>query len=341
MQQTDSHSQNKLNNVGIVLLNMGGPKTLEDVQPFLFNLFADPDIINLPFFMKPFQKQLAWLIARNRSKGTKEMYQHIGNGSPILEITENLAQKIEQELKDTFNGIKTNVAMRYTYPRAEDAIKQLKENNVENLILFSQYPHYADSTTLSSIKDFHKAALKLNFQPKKIIEIDEWGLEPEYISWWVNGIINTIKEKHVTLDKSVHLIFSAHGLPKRYVDKGEKYPFRIQKSVAEVIDQLGDDIISKINYHISYQSRAGPLEWTKPYTDDLIEEIVEKDAKTIIIVPFGFVSNHVETLFEIDILYGDLAKEKGIENYYRVEVPDDDDAYAKAITKMILRKIEG
>lgn len=337
MQKEQAPLQSK--KVGIVLLNMGGPKDLEAVRPFLFNLFADGDIINLPLLIKPFQKQIALLIAKIRTPSTSKMYEQIGGGSPILPITEDLGNKLIEQLNTSKTNFVSAVAMRYTKPGSEDAVKKLINENVTDVILFSQYPHFADSTSGSSLRDFYAAVNKYDYYPDSITEIDEWGTEPEYLEWWISGIKEKLEGLSVPLNKNVHLIFSAHGLPKRYIDRGETYPDRVKDAVDLIVNDLGE-IADQISIHLSFQSQAGPIEWTKPYTDELLKEIADNNGKAVIIVPIGFVSNHVETLYEIDILYKNQALEAGIEIYERVEVPDANENYAEMIANLVRRRWE-
>lgn len=323
--------------LGLILLNMGGPKDLDAVEPFLYNLFADPEIIVLPRLLRPFQKPLAWLISKFRTPSTSDMYQQIGNGSPILQITNQLGSEMEQYFSNGFDYIYSSSLMRYTPPRANEVIKKLQEEDINTIILFSQYPHYAESTSGSSFNEFYQELEKVDYNPK-IIEVKEWGTEPEYLNWWKRGIINTFEKNDIPLNENTHLIFSAHGLPMRYVNAGEEYPNRILEAAELIMDKLGD-IPKQISTHVSFQSQAGPIEWTKPYTDELIDEIAEENGEYIVIVPLGFVSNHVETLYEIDILYKDQAEDLGITNYYSIDVPDADPKYAKEISEMVKRII--
>jgi ferrochelatase len=328
----------KKQKVGLVLLNMGGPPDLDSVRPFLYQLFSDPTLIKLPRFIRFLQKPLAWLIAKFRAPATKKMYQAIGNGSPIRTITEDLAQLLENELKSMEIDAKVVVAMRYTEPRATMAIETLEKHGTEKIILFSQYPHYADSTTGSSLSDFYNYLHRNEtLQLAEVIEIEDWGLENEYVQWWVNKVRDKIDKSE--LKDGIHVIFSAHGLPQRYIDQGETYPERLQLTVDEIVERLERN--GQVTYHLAYQSKAGPFPWTQPYTEDVLKEIAVQDPSLVIMVPLGFVSNHVETLYEIDILYAGQAKELGIKNFDRVEVPDADPSYAKGITHLILRKLEG
>ncbi|MHA2248904.1 MAG: ferrochelatase [Candidatus Kariarchaeaceae archaeon] len=331
--------QEKEGKLGIVLLNMGGPADINSVRPFLYELFSDQEIINFPKFLRPFQKPIAWLIAKFRAPKTKQMYDAIGGGSPIKKITEDLAISLENELIENGVPSKVVVSMRYAEPRSNEAISILERENIEKLVLFSQYPHYAKSTSGSSLNDFYTNIPKESFLNSiETIEIDDWGLEDEYISWWVAKIKEKLDATEI-LDNSIHIIFSAHGIPKKYVEAGEKYPERIEAAYYKILNQLGK-VRTQVATHLAYQSRAGPVEWTQPYTDKLLIKIGQLEPSKVIIVPLGFVSNHVETLYEIDILFANIAKENGISDFSRVEVPDSDPLYAKNMSKLIVKRLK-
>ncbi|MHA2099028.1 MAG: ferrochelatase [Candidatus Kariarchaeaceae archaeon] len=325
---------------GIVFFNMGGPENLESVRPFLYNLFSDNEIINLPWFISPFQKQLAWLIAKFRSKSTQAMYKSIGGRSYTNDITQELADEVNTVLDKKGIQNKSVIAMRYAPPRVESAILQLEKENVDTLVLFTQYPHYAKSTTGSSYNDFYKHLEGTSLEKKEKIVIEDWGTEPAYIDWWVNAIKRVVNKLDHTIDENVHILFTAHGLPMKYIKAGEEYPIRIEQAMNSIVEKLGS-IGKDVTTHLAYQSKAGPFPWTQPYTHDKLEEISKTDPKTVIMVPLGFVSNNVETLYEIDILYSDLAQELGINDYRRVQVPDQDSEYANSIADMLHKYIEG
>lgn len=324
---------------GIVFFNMGGPKDLESVRPFLYNLFSDNEIINLPWFISPFQKPLAWLIAKFRSKSTQEMYKKMGGRSYTNDITQELADEVNKELLRKGIDSASVIAMRYAPPRVEDAINQLEQEDIDTLVLFTQYPHYAKSTTGSSYNDFNRYLEDSSLSGKTKIVIDDWGTEAAYIDWWVNAITRVINKLESPVDENIHIVFTAHGLPLKYIKAGEKYPERIEQARDDIIQKLGD-IGKNAQFHLAYQSKAGPFPWTQPYTHDKLEEISKTNPRTVIMVPLGFVSNNVETLYEIDILYSELAQELGIKDYRRVQVPDQDSEYVKNIADMLQKYIE-
>ena len=312
----------------IVLLNMGGPSDLESVRPFLVELFSDPELIDLPLILKPFQRFIANIIAKFRFKKTQSMYEQIGGGSPVLDITNEFADKLQNNL-----GIPVFVVMRYTQPRSERIVKILGERGIKRVILFSQYPFYSRSTSSSSINEFK---LHLNFDVELDI-LDNWGSIDPHIFYWVDSIEKEIKELETKSEcsESLNIVFSAHGLPTKYVNNGEKYPSFV-KQAADQIEELLVKRGHNANFHLSYQSKVGPVEWLKPYTDDIIRDLSNSEA--LIIVPLGFLTDHVETLFEIDIEYQLLAKEMNIKNFARAAVPNADPIYVKSIAEYIRSK---
>ncbi|MCE7734951.1 MAG: ferrochelatase [Candidatus Heimdallarchaeota archaeon] len=324
----------------IILLNMGGPQNLGEVKPFLNKLFADADLIQLPFYLKPFQGLIAKIITKSRYKVTQKMYQKIGGGSPIVEITKNFASNISDEFE---TGVVVKSVMRYSQPSSEQVIKQLEKLGVEKIILFSQYPYNSSATTGSSVKDFVKFFKRSNLKDRcKVRILDDWGLEHAYTRWWVRGIIKELKKLKdlgIDLDKKIHVVFTVHGLPKSYIERGDKYKDQVEVSMVKIVDEVKDNGYSP-TFHLSYQSKVGPVEWIRPYTEDIIKE-VSAIAEAMIMVPLGFVSNHVETLYEIDILYKNLATDLGINYFTRVEVPDADKKYSRGIAKMLEKSMEG
>ena len=322
----------------IVLLNMGGPQNLGEVKPFLTKLFSDKDLIQLPIFLRPFQFIIALIIARSRIKVTQNMYSQIGGGSPIVDITNTFAKNIA----DIFdNEVLVKPVMRYCQPRAKQVIDQLEKLEIEKIILFSQYPYNSLATTGSSLKDFMRSFTKSRLNKScKIIIIDDWGLEQAYLDWWSLEITKEIdKLKALGINNNIHVIFTVHGLPVSYIERGDKYKDQVEKSKAVIVDKVNKRGYNPI-FHLSYQSKVGPVEWIKPYTTDIIREIADPTG-TIVMVPLGFVTDHVETLYEIDILYSNLANELGVNYFSRVRVPGSDKQYCSGIVKMIKKSMDG
>lgn len=287
---------------GIVLLNMGGPETLEDVRPFLFNLFSDREIIKLgPAFM---QKPLAWYISKKRAPKSRVLYSKIGGGSPLNRITEAQAKALEHALlpDGKYYVVK---AMRYWTPTAEIAIKQLEEQKVDRIIAIPLYPHFSKATSGSSLTDFKKkfSASKLASTIKQVEEIPSWPVQVQYIDCLVENIREGISRFN---EHRVQLLFSAHSLPVSFIDDGDPYIDHIKQTIRKI------ESIINIESKLCYQSKSGPVEWLAPSTLDTIRDLASQGCKNLLVVPISFVSDHVETLYEIDIMFKEEAKELGM-----------------------------
>ncbi len=315
-------------NTAVLFLQMGGPSSLDEVKPFLQALFRDPDLIRLPFFIRPVQGLVARIIAHFRTPRTREMYKQIGGGSPILRITHSLVSKIKEDLHSEGVDVETMEVMRYTNPRSEAAGKMIQVADIQRLVLFPLYPHYSHSTSGSSFKDIEAHMEKIGFQGE-IKRIEDWSTAPFYIQWWANGINEALESVPEPLRDSTHVVFSAHGLPRRYVEQGDPYSERVELAAQSVMQQLQ----TETSWHLGYQSRVGPVEWLGPYVDETLAELGEQGVKSVIVVPLGFVSDHVETLYEIDQVYRQIANEAGISHFFRVPVPNDDNTFTRGLSE--------
>lgn len=308
----------------VVLFNLGGPDAPEAVQPFLFNLFNDGAIIGVP---QPMRWLLAKLISSRRAPVAREIYSHLGGKSPLLELTQAQASALETALKaaqpdDTFRVV---IAMRYWKPFAADAARELKEFAPDEITLLPLYPQFSTTTTGSSVKDWAKAAKKAGLEaPTKTVCC--YPLNADFIQ----AHADLLKE-HMP-ESGARVLFSAHGLPKRVVERGDPYQWQVEQTVDAVVKALG---MPGLDYVTCYQSRVGPLEWIGPSTDD---EIVRagKDGKPLVVVPIAFVSEHSETLVELDIEYGKLAEENGVPSYTRVPALGTAEGYVEALQAAVL-----
>lgn len=298
--------------IGILLLNLGGPEKPEDVRPFLFNLFSDPEIIRLPFTWM--QRPLAWLIATGRTRKSIENYAQIGGGSPLRRITEEQAHALEMRLHQRSVDATAYIGMRYWHPFTEEAIARLKRDRVDRLVILPLYPQFSISTSGSSFRLLERLQKDdPEFSAIPYTVIPSWYQRLGYLE----AMADLIRQE---LDKSehpdqVHIFFSAHGVPLSYVEEaGDPYQREIEDCTARIMRTL-----KRPNAHtLAYQSRVGPVEWLKPYTEDAIEELGAKGVHELLVVPISFVSEHIETLQEIDIEYRELAEESGIEHFRRV-----------------------
>jgi len=303
--------------IGVLLLNLGGPETLDDVQPFLFNLFADPDIIRLPRLFRFLQRPLAKLISTFRAPKSKEGYASIGGGSPLRKITDEQANalKIALEKKNLHTNI--YVGMRYWYPFTEEAIDQIKKDKITKLVVLPLYPQYSISTSGSSIRVLQNIVKEdPYFAGLPVSIIESWYQRDGYVKSMADLI-----EKELSAfsnPEEVMIFFSAHGVPLTYVeDAGDPYRDQMEDCIALIMGELRSRGI--LNSHtLAYQSRVGPVQWLKPYTDEVLVELGQKGVKSLLAVPVSFVSEHIETLEEIDMEYKELALESGIENWGRV-----------------------
>ena len=291
----------------IILFNLGGPDSLDAVQPFLFNLFNDPAILSLPTILR---YPLAKFISKRRTPIAKAIYAEMGGKSPIFEETQAQANALEQALKQEADKYKCFIVMRCWNPRAIDVVKKVKEFNPQQIILLPLYPQYSDATSGSSIKEWSDICKKenLNIDTKTICC---YPTEKDFILSYAN----LIKEK-INLNKlsETTLVFSAHGLPENKIKQGDPYQWQVENTVSHLVKKLS---IPNLNYILSYQSRVGPLKWILPSTETTIKDEAKKK-KIIVVVPVAFVSEHSETLVELDIEYKKLAIENGSKDYIRI-----------------------
>ncbi|KAJ1430330.1 Ferrochelatase, active site [Sesbania bispinosa] len=315
--------------VGVLLLNLGGPETLNDVQPFLFNLFADPDIIRLPRLFRFLQRPLAKLISVLRAPKSKEGYAAIGGGSPLRKITDDQALALKMALEA--KGLSSNVyvGMRYWYPFTEEAVQQIKRDGITRLVVLPLYPQFSISTTGSSIRvlqHMFREDAYLSRLPVSII--NSWYQREGYVKSMADLIEKELqsfsepKEVDFILVLNAFIIamifFSAHGVPVSYVeDAGDPYRDQMEECIFLIMQELKARGINN-EHTLAYQSRVGPVQWLKPYTDEVLVELGQKGVRSLLAVPVSFVSEHIETLEEIDMEYKDLALESGIKNWARV-----------------------
>ena len=291
----------------VILFNLGGPDSLDAVEPFLFNLFNDPAIISLPSFLR---YPLAKFISKKRTPIAKAIYAEMGGKSPILEETQSQADAIELNLRGEKDEYKCFITMRCWNPRAQETIKKVKEFSPDEIILLPLYPQYSNATSGSSIKEWTELCKKENLTTETKI-ICCYPTEKDFILSYASLIKDKI---NINKLKETTLIFSAHGLPENKIKQGDPYQWQVEQSVKELVKKLA---IEDLNYILSYQSRVGPLKWIGPSTENVIKDEAKKN-KIIIVVPVAFVSEHSETLVELDIEYKKLAEENGSKNYVRV-----------------------
>ena len=323
--------------VGVLLLNLGGPETLEDVQPFLFNLFADDSIIRLPAAARFLQRPLAQLISTLRAPKSAEGYRAIGGGSPLLRITMEQAAALEKALAARGTDARVYVGMRYWKPFMEDAVAALRRDGVTDLIVLPLYPQFSISTSGSSLR-LLEAMMDADpaLAGRRHAVVSSW--------YWRRGYLDAMadlitKELDKFADPSiVEIFFSAHGVPVSYVLEGDPYQAEMEDCVRLIMDRVKERGYDN-GHSLAYQSRVGPVEWLTPYTDDRIRELGKDGTKAMLAVPVSFVSEHIETLEEIDVEYRELAEASGIDQWRRVPALNTDARFIGDLADLVLDKL--
>jgi ferrochelatase len=302
----------------LVLLNMGGPNDLGEVELFLKNMFNDPNILTIK---SPLLRRLvASLIVAMRKKEAVENYRKLGGKSPLVELTKKLADKLAARLPDTH----VTFAMRYTPPFADAAIAELKSQGTREVTLLPLYPHYSTTTTKSSLEDFYARAKEAGFGAT-FKEIGPFFAHPRYN----DALLERIDEAMEGADaKEYTLIFSAHSLPQRIVDRGDPYLSQVQEHVELLKKRLGERFGG---YELAFQSKLGPVKWLEPALDETLQKFA---GKKVLVVPISFILDNSETLFELHREYGELAKEAGLADYRVAKCPNDSDTFAQAIEEL-------
>ena len=315
--------------IAVVLLNLGGPDRPESVKRFLFNLFNDPLIIRLPGILRT---PLAWLISTRRNKEAQAIYSEIGGKSPILEITTAQAEALSAKL--TAHGMDNQVfvSMRYWHPMTDEVVQKVKAYNPDHVFLLPLYPQYSTTTSKSSLDIWFKESKKQNLKVpikyaccyptnKKLIEAHSQLIQKQILE---------------VKNKKIRILFSAHSLPVSIIKSGDPYQWQVQQTVLSIMN----GIKGAEDHVLCYQSKVTPVKWLEPSTPDEIKKAIQDDM-AIIIVPIAFVSDHSETLVELDVEYKNLAEEMGSKDYYRIEALNINEIFIEGLKDMVLEGQEG
>lgn len=316
--------------IAIVLLNLGGPDSLDSVEPFLYNLFSDPDIIDFPLSFL-FRKKLAKIISSKRAPKIQEQYKKIGGKSPILDYTRTQAKMLQERLAIHNSQFTFHVfmAMRYWHPFTDEIIEEINKKDIKKILLLPLYPHYSKATTGSNLNEWNR----LNPGLETII-IKNYHLNTFYIKAIIERINESLNQFPENKRNDVYILFSAHGSPLKLVKQGDPYSFQIKETVDAVIESGG----FRQKSGLSFQSKVGPLKWLTPSTHDTIIKLGQDNIKHLLIVPISFVSDHLETLYEINIEYRRLAVENGIEHFGMTQGLNDSPYFIDALEDIILKK---
>jgi ferrochelatase len=311
---------------GIVLFNLGGPDSPEAVEPFLRNLFSDPAIISLPGIVR---LPLARVIARRRAPFARAIYDHMGGRSPILEETQAQARALEAALgPDT----KVVVAMRCWHPFSDGAAEALRRFAPDRIVLLPLYPQFSSTTSASSFLDWERAARKAGLTARTT-RICCYPSNAGFIAAAAAKIRAAMENPAPGI--SYRLLLSAHGLPKRTIEKGDPYQFQVERTAQSLVDALG---IKDLDWNVCYQSRVGPLKWLEPSTDGEIHR-AGRDGKGVVVAPIAFVSEHSETLVELDIEYRKLAEQVGVPDYRRAGTVSADPAFIDGLSNLVRKAL--
>jgi len=312
----------------VLLLQMGGPDSLDAVEPFLRNLFSDRDIIRIgPAFLQPL---IARIIARRRAPKVEGYYRKIGGKSPLRELTEAQAAALEERLGA---GFRCFVAMRYWHPTTVEALAAIKKEGISRIVALSLYPHYSRATTGSSVNELKRVLAEAGTQ-FEVSYVDRFYDHPLYIRALAERIgegIATFAERD-----TVELVFSAHSLPRSFIDQGDPYLSHIEETVRLVMERLGE-----VDYHLAFQSRAGPVKWLEPSTEEMIRHLAAHGCRNMLMVLLSFVSDHIETLYEIDVQYGEEARALGIGTFRRSPSLNDAPLFIDCLADLVLKAVNG
>jgi len=314
---------------GILLLNFGGPWTLSDVKPFLYRLFANPRVlVGIP---APLRQLLAFVIAQVKGPSAIKNYRSIGGGSPQLKWTVMQAEGLRELLRG--DEVRVEVGMRSSEPSIDGALKRMQFWGADQLTLVPLFPQFSTTTTGTCLDVVEDNLNKLGWRPQ-LTTITHWPDHPEYISLLrrsVDEAISLAKSERNGSTGPIHVVFSAHSLPMKIVERGDPYADDVARTVRAVTEGL------ETPWSLAFQSRNGRLPWLKPYLQDELKRLGREGVDTVVVVPISFVSDHIETLYELDRLFMEIARKHGIKHYYRARCFNDD-AQFPHVLQSILRE---
>jgi len=333
---------------------------------FLYNLFADPDIIRLPPLLSPLQTLIAWFISKRRAPKSREAYASIGGGSPILQYSQQQADLLRQSCRDRYGvDVQSYIGMRYWHPFTEEALEQIRKDDIEALVILPLYPQFSISTSGSSLRvlqeEIAMSARSSNsnsnnlgrWNPNMVhTVVPSWYDRPGYVQAMASLLrreLDAFTEEQLAEakaaapnEKPLHVLFSAHGVPQSYIEAGDPYQRQIIDCVARISAAIVGDggAYDHVEMHLSYQSRVGPIEWLRPYTDDVLPALGARGVRNLVVVPISFVSEHIETLEEIDIEYRELAEESGVTHWRRCPALNTDPAFIDDMADMVMEALQ-
>jgi ferrochelatase len=320
--------------VGVVLLQLGGPDSLESVEPFLYNLFCDPDIIDLPLAFL-FRKRLAHMISSRRAPYVQDFYKKIGRRSPILKLTLRQARALEQELRKSIPA-KVFVCMRYWHPMTGAVVEDLRREGISKVVLLPLYPQYSKTTTGSSVNEWNRLTAAAGVRPFHVSVVEEYCEHPLYIDALVRNIQIALARVPAGDRQRVHLVFSAHGTPMKLVRSGDPYQQQIIRTYNAVVKRGEFGLV----HHLCYQSKVGPQKWLEPSLVQTVERLARDGVTHVVVVPIAFVSDHSETLWEINMEMRHRAKAMGVAYYDMSPALNTNPLFVRALADLVLQKVD-
>ncbi|HEY1252213.1 MAG TPA: ferrochelatase [Thermoanaerobaculia bacterium] len=314
----------------ILFLQLGGPETLDEVPGFLYRLFSDPDVIRV----KPalLRKAIAAAIALGRKKASRALYASIGGGSPIRRLTDQQSAGVEKLLRLAGRLVTVETAMTCAAPLVEDVVRQLASRGVRRFLAFPLYPQYSLTTTKGSLERSRKAVARLA-PGASLFELSSWPTHSLFVQAHADAIREELARFPDPRPEATHLLFSAHSIPKKLVTReGDPYPTEVEASVRAIVDRLG----WKGPVTLAYQSKLGPIEWLGPPTLEVLRELGRQRQAQVLVVPIAFVTDHVETLQEIDQLFAEEARAAGIAHFRRTPGLNDRPVFLQALADLAL-----
>ena len=323
----------------VLLFNLGGPDDLESVEPFLVNLFTDREIIQLPGGAA-LQPWVARLIAKMRGPSVRNNYRSIGGGSPQLRITREQARALEDRLNfgQTDTAYRVFIAMRYSRPTVDDALQAIADAGIKRIITLTMFPHWSKATTGSSRNEFDRVLASPRWKDSRfaVTHIEHYAADPLYL----DALAATVRDAWDRIPEPRRartvLLFSAHGLPQRFIDEGDPYVEHIDATRFGVLERL--DLPNR--QLLAFQSRTGPVKWIGPGTEEVLVELGDEGVSDVLVIPLSFVSDHIETLYEVDMLFADAARTAGITGYYRPPALNCHPLFIDALANLVTDHIE-
>jgi ferrochelatase len=319
--------------LGVVLLNMGGPDALDDVPPYLLNIFRDPFILDMPlgFLVRPW---LSRIIVKKRAQASADRYRQIGGKTPLNGIAENQAVAIKKALAQ--RGIEAVVepGMRYWHPFTAEAVARLANRGVHRVVALSMYPAYSHATSGSSFADFQRA-VKAHLPKVPVSRVEHWAALPAYVDFLTQRTVSALDSLGTAQWPRTAVLFSAHSVPVKLIERGDPYQNHIEQTCRLVCDRLPNEIKTALGW----QSAVGPAKWLEPDSKSLAATLRHQGIEHLVVVPLGFVAENIETLWDIEIDLKSHARELGFQGFVRVDCPNDDASVMDGLAELITAAI--